>query len=128
VGAYDHKNIIRAAAENGVAVIVIRVLAAGVIATDARTGFEGGVALNNEVAPDEERMRRVLPLLKPEHGTRAQVAVRYALRNKDVSGIEVGIAEVEHLRLALEAAEMGPLPDDLYSQLDALADDNFGMN
>ena len=32
--AYDHKNIIAACADNGLGVIVIRVLAAGVIATD----------------------------------------------------------------------------------------------
>jgi D-threo-aldose 1-dehydrogenase len=126
--AYDHKNIIAAAEENGVGVMVIRVLAAGVIATDIRTGREGGVALNNEVAPDVERMAKVLPLLKPEHGARSQVAIRYAMRNSGVSGIEVGMAEIEHLELALEAAEMGPLPDDLLARLDELADTNFGMS
>jgi L-galactose dehydrogenase/L-glyceraldehyde 3-phosphate reductase len=125
--AYDHKNIIGAAAANGVAVMVIRVLAAGVIATDMRTGREGGVALNNDVASDEERMRKVLPLLKPEHGARSQVAIRYALRNPGVSGVVVGIAELEHLRLAVRAAEMGPLPAGLLAELDRLADANFGM-
>ena len=73
-------------------------------------------------------MNNVLTLLKPEHGKRAQVAVRYALRNSGVSGVEVGMAEIEHLELALEAAEMGPLPDDLLAELDALADANFGIN
>jgi aryl-alcohol dehydrogenase-like predicted oxidoreductase len=126
--AYDHKNIIGACEENGVGVMVIRVLAAGVIATDIRTGREGGVALNNDVAPDVERMSKVIPLLKPEHGARAQVAIRYAMRHSGVSGIEVGMAEIEHLELALEAAEMGPLPDDLLAQLDELADANFGMS
>ena len=120
--AYDHENLIGAAADNGVAVIVIRVLAAGVIATDLRTGKEGGVVLDNDVAADEARMRKVLPLLKPEHGDRAQVAFRYALRHPGVSGIEVGVAELEHLKLAIEAAEMGPLPKDLLSQLDRLVD------
>ncbi len=38
------------------------------------------------------------------------------------------MAEIEHLELALEAAEMGPLPDDLLAELDALADANFGIN
>lgn len=126
--AYDQKNIIRTAEENGVAVMVIRVLAAGVIATDTRTGREGGVVLDGDVASDEVRMSRVLPLLKPEHGARSQVAIRYALRNTGVSGVEVGMAELEHLRLALGAAEMGPLPDDLLEQLDDLADNDFGMS
>ena len=119
---YDHKQLIDVAADHGVAVIVIRVLAAGVIATDARTGKEGGVVLDNDVAADEARMQRVLPLVRPEHGHRAQVAFRYALRHPGVSGIEVGVAELEHLKLAIGAAEQGPLPDDLLSELDRLTD------
>ena len=125
--AYDQQNIIAAAEESGVAVMVIRVLAAGIIATDNRTGREGGVVLNGDVASDEVRMRAVLPLLTPQLGQRSQVAVRYALRNPGVSGVVVGLAELEHLRLAIGAAEMGPLPADVLEKLDALADSNFGM-
>jgi aryl-alcohol dehydrogenase-like predicted oxidoreductase len=73
-------------------------------------------------------MNAVLPLLMQEHGQRAQVAVRYALRNPGVSGVEVGMAELEHLELAIGAAELGPLPDDLLSELDDLADANFEIN
>ena len=123
--AYDQQNIIATAAEHDVAVMVIRVFAAGVIPTDIRTGRVGGVVLDNDVAADERRMAAVLPLLKPEHGARAQVAIRYALRNPAASGILGGVAEIEHLSLALEAAEMGPLPDDLLQELDRLADANF---
>jgi D-threo-aldose 1-dehydrogenase len=123
--AYDHQRLIDTAAHHGVEVMVIRVLAAGVIATDVRTGKEGGVVIDNDVATDEARMRTVLALLKPEHGTRSQVAFRYALRHPGVSGIEVGVAELEHLQLAIEAAQMGPLPDGLLVQLDALADSDF---
>jgi aryl-alcohol dehydrogenase-like predicted oxidoreductase len=123
--AYDQRNIIRVAEENGVAVMVIRVLAAGIIATDTRTGREGGVVLNGDVASDERRMEQVLPLLSPELGARSQVAIRYALRNTGVSGVVVGLAELEHLRLALGAAGMGPLPGDVLAKLDALADTDF---
>lgn len=126
--AYDQENIIGAAEDNGVAVMVIRVLAAGIIATDRRTGREGGVVLNGDVASDEARMRAVLPLLSPSLGQRSQVAVRYALRNPGVSGVVVGLAELEHLRLAIEAAEMGPLPAALLERLDALADSDFGLS
>ena len=123
--AYDLENLIATAAEHDVAVMVIRVFAAGVIATDTRTGREGGVVLDNDVAADERRMDAVLPLLKPEHGARSQVAIRYALRNPGVSGVLVGVAEIAHLRLALDAAAMGPLPDDLLADLYRLADSNF---
>ncbi len=124
--AYDQQDLIATAAEHDVAVMVIRVFAAGVIPTDVRTGREGGVVMDNDVAADERRMAAVLPILKPEHGARSQVAIRYALRNPGVSGVLVGVAEIEHLSLALEAAEMGPLPDDLLHELDRLADRNFG--
>jgi aryl-alcohol dehydrogenase-like predicted oxidoreductase len=126
--AYDHKNIIAACVDNGLGVIVIRVLAAGVIATDVRTGKEGGVALDNDVASDEQRMRKVLPLLRSDHGERSQVAVRYALRNPGVSGVEIGMAEISHLKLAIEVTEMGQLPDDLLAKLDELADDDFNLS
>lgn len=125
--AYDQENIIGAAEDNGVAVMVIRVLAAGIIATDQRTGREGGVVLDGDVASDSERMKAVLPLISPELGQRSQVAVRYALRNSGVSGVVVGLAELEHLRLALDAEEMGPLPEDVLTQLDELADADFNL-
>lgn len=126
--AYDQQNIIGAAEDNGVAVMVIRVFAAGIIATDNRTGREGGVVLNGDVASDVARMDAVIPLLTPDLGERSQVAVRYALRNSGVSGVVVGLAELEHLRLAIEAAEMGALPDDLLGKLDALADADFNLS
>jgi D-threo-aldose 1-dehydrogenase len=124
--AYDQQNIIGAAEQHGVGVMVIRVFAAGIIATDTRTGKEGGVVLRGDVASDEARMRAVVPLLTPDLGARAQVAIRYALRNSGVSGVVVGLAELEHLRLSLEAAEMGPLPASVLEKLDKLADSNFG--
>ena len=123
--AYDQQRLVDHAAEHDTAVMVIRVLAAGVIATDTRTGKEGGVVLDNDVAADEARMNRVLPLLRPEHGTRSQVAVRYALRHPGVSGVVFGFAEPEHLRQGIEAIDMGTLPDDLVAALDDLADRDF---
>ena len=125
--AYDQQNVIAAAETHGVGVMVIRVFAAGIIATDARTGKEGGVVLQGDVAADEARMRAVVPFLTPDLGTRSQVAIRYALRNSGVSGVVVGLAELEHLRLSLEAAEMGPLPPAVLERLDELADSNFGI-
>ena len=125
--AYDYENIIGTAAESEVAVMNIRVFAAGIIATDARHGREGGLGIKaSSVSDDEARMQKVVPLLKPEHGQRSQVAIRYSLGHPGISGVVVGLAELEHLRLAVEAAEMGPLPDDLRGQLDRLVDSDFG--
>jgi hypothetical protein len=38
-----------------------------------------------------------------------------------------GLAELEHLWLAIGAADLGPLPEALLEKLDALADSNFGV-
>ncbi len=38
------------------------------------------------------------------------------------------MAELEHLELVIGAAEMEPLPADLLSELDDLADTNFGIS
>ena len=43
-------------------------------------------------------------------GTRAQIAVRFALSNPGVSGVVVGMAELDHLIQALSAVGRGPLP------------------
>lgn len=53
------------------------------------------------------------------------MTVRYALGHPSVAGVEVGLAELDHLALALGAAEMGPLPDDLVAELDDLVDRDF---
>ncbi|NQW16737.1 MAG: aldo/keto reductase [Chloroflexi bacterium] len=125
--AYDYGNIIETAIESGVGVLNIRVLAAGVIATDIRHGREGQIGLNASLSQDEQRMQRIAPLLRDEHGSRSQVAVRYALANPGISGVLVGIAELEHLQLALDASEMGPLPDDLMSALNSEIESDFHL-
>ena len=47
---------------------------------------------------------------------------------QEESGVDAQVLTMPHLELALEAAEMGPLPDDLLAQLDELADANFRMS
>lgn len=124
--ASDYGNIIETAAANGVAVMNIRVLAAGVIATDIRHGREGQIGAGASLVDDEERMRQVAKLLDNSQGARSQVAIRYALADTRISGVLVGIAELEHLRLAIAASEMGPLPIDLLANLGRLVDTDFG--
>ena len=98
------------------------------IATDVRTGKEGGVALDNDVASDEQRMRKVLPLLRSDQGQRSQVAGRCALCHPGVSGVEIGMAEISHLKLAIEATEMVQPPDDLLAKLNELANYDFNLS
>ena len=90
----------------------IRVLAAGVIATDVRHGREMPIVQGFDMAAEEARVRAVFNKLGDRYGTRAQTAIRFALANPDLSCVVVGFAEIGHIEEALAGAELGPLPDD----------------
>ncbi len=124
---FDFENLIESCVDRGLAVLNIRVLAAGVIATDRRHGREGGLFPGADVETDERRTAAVFAELKDRYGTRAQTAIRYALANRGVSGVLVGIAEVEQIDEALGAVELGPLPEDALALLDALYAGDFGL-
>jgi L-galactose dehydrogenase/L-glyceraldehyde 3-phosphate reductase len=118
--------IIEACRANGTAVMAIRIYAAGVIATDARTGRESVLTTNTSVAEDERKAKAVFEAIGPGEGTRAQVALRFVLSNPDVSCAVVGSAEPDHIDEALQAVAMGPLPPHLLARLDALYASDFG--
>ena len=118
--------IIEACRANGVAVMAIRIFAAGVIASDERTGRESVLIADTSVAGDERKTRAVFDAIGTGHGTRAQVALRFVLSNPNISCAVIGSAELHHIDEALHAAEMGPLPPDVLSRLDALYESDFG--
>ena len=105
--------------------LVIRVLAAGVLATDVRHGREGEIIPGADVESNERKAAQLLAAIGQGQGTRAQMAVRYALSNSGVSGVVVGMAELEHLEQALAAVEMGPLPEEVLARLHVLIDTDF---
>lgn len=118
--------IIATCRQHGVAVMNIRVLAAGVIATDVRHGREVPVAGGPGIAADEAAARAVFARLGDRYGSRAQTAIRFALANPDIACVLVGMAELAHLEEALAAAEMGPLPAEALDELRALWASDFG--
>ncbi len=122
---YDFENLIGSCAERGVAVMNIRVLSAGVIATDRRHGREMPIVPRTGLETDTRRTAQVFAELKDRYGTRAQTAIRYALANPGVSGVLVGIAELDQIDEALAAVELGPLPDDALGLLEPLYDSDF---
>ena len=63
--------IIEACRTNNVAVMAIRIFAAGVIATDQRTGRESVLIADTSVAEDERKTRAVFEAIGPDQGTRA---------------------------------------------------------
>jgi aryl-alcohol dehydrogenase-like predicted oxidoreductase len=118
--------IIETCRANGVAVMAIRIFAAGVIATDERHGRESVLLADTTVAEDERKSKAVFDAIGKDQGTRAQVALRFVLSNPDVSCAIIGSAELHHIDEALAAQKMGPLPPDVLARLDALYKTDFG--
>jgi len=123
---HDFNGIIEACRENNVATMAIRIFAAGIIATDERTGRESVLTANTEIPEEVRKAKAVFAAIGSEHGTRAQVALRFVLSNPHISCAVLGSAELPHIDEALEAAEMGPLPADVLARLDALYENDFG--
>jgi L-galactose dehydrogenase/L-glyceraldehyde 3-phosphate reductase len=114
---HDFRGLIATCKEHGVAVMNIRVLAAGVLASDQRHGRESPMMPEAAIPIEEVRARAVWQRLGERYGTRAQTAIRFALTNPDIDCVIVGMAELGHLEEALAAAEMRPLPDEAVAQL-----------
>jgi L-galactose dehydrogenase/L-glyceraldehyde 3-phosphate reductase len=122
----DFRGLIATCKEHGVAVMNIRVLAAGVLASDVRHGREAVIMPEADLPSEERRARAVVRRLGERYGTRAQSAIRFALANPDIACVVVGLAELGHLEEALAAAEMGPLPDDALAALREVYASGFG--
>jgi aryl-alcohol dehydrogenase-like predicted oxidoreductase len=123
---HNFEGVIDACRQNGVAVMAIRIFAAGVIATDERHGRESILTVNTSLAEEERKAKAVFAAIGADHGTRGQVALRFVLSNPDVSCAIIGSAELQHIDEALRAQAMGPLPADVLARLDALYASDFG--
>ena len=123
---HDFSGIVDTCLTHGVAMMAIRVLAAGVLASDVRHGREIVIAEGSGMAAEEPRAQTVLNALGSRYGTRAQTAVRFVLSNPDISCAVLGLAEIAHLEEALEAEALGPLPNEALAILNRLYDSEFG--
>jgi len=124
--AHDFGGLITSCREADMGVLNIRVLAAGVIATDVRTGRE--VAMyrrGSDISAEQARARKVIAALRDWRGTRAQAAIRFALDNPDVSGILVGLAQLSHLDEALCTLELDPISQSDRERLNRLYSSDF---
>lgn len=108
---HSYQGIIAACRRQDMGIMAIRILAAGVLATDIRTGREIPVSPDNDLAEEEQRTRAVFAALHDDYGSRAQSAIRFVLSNADISGAIVGLASLDHLDEAIAGAEAGPLPE-----------------
>jgi D-threo-aldose 1-dehydrogenase len=123
----DFANLIAACSAQQMGAMVIRVFAAGVLASDTRHGREVVIARDSDLAIEEQRARAVFAVLGNSYGTRAQTALRFVLSNANISCAVIGLAEIAHLEEALAGAALGALPKAAMAQLDQLYVDNFGL-
>ena len=114
----DFSGLLAACTAHDVGVMNIRILAAGVLATDVRHGREAPITANAEMGTEEARARTVWAALG-DRGTetRAQTAIRFGLAHPAVSTIVFGVAELTHVREALAAPGLGPLEEDAFAAL-----------
>ena len=110
---------------HGVAVMNIRTFAAGVLASPVSHGREVPITPNAEVAQEQARAEKVYAALGEAYGDRAQTALRFSLSRPGISCVVIGLAELEHLETALEAAALGPLPETAIAQLAELWAEDF---
>lgn len=115
----DFSGVIDACKRHDVGTMAIRVLAAGVLATDERHGREVIVTRDTDLDREQAHARLLFERLGDAHGTRAQTAIRYALTNPELSTLVVGVATLEQLDEALVSIGAGPLPESVMAQITA---------
>ncbi len=124
--AVDFGNVLASCRKHDVGVFVIRAMAAGVLATDTRTGREVPMYEAADMGSEEARARTVVEAVQGEPGSRAQTAIRYVLGDDRVAGVLVGPNVPEHVSDALAAVDMGPLASATLSRLSRLHASDFG--
>lgn len=125
--AQDFSGLIAACKRHGTAIMNIRAMAGGALASPERHGREVVIASGAELDRDFARAAAVREALGADFGTPAQTAIRFALANPDIACIDFGIATLAHLDEALAAYALGPLPDEAIRRLEPLWASDFGL-
>lgn len=110
---HDFNGLLHDCAARDVGVMGIRIFAAGHLATTQRHGREIPITLNSDDAAEEARAAAILSALAASDEAPAQTALRFGLACDLLPTIVIGLGEIEHLRLAIEAAGKGALSADL---------------
>ena len=121
----DFSNLVSDCQTQNMGILGIRVFAAGLLATDIRHGREIPVTHMIDIKEEERRVQRIYKVVGQTYGNRAQLAVRYCLSAECLHCTVLGLATLEHLQNAIQAVEMGPLPEDVLEKILELQKSNF---
>ncbi|MSO77825.1 MAG: aldo/keto reductase [Alphaproteobacteria bacterium] len=125
--AQDFSGLIDACKRHGMAVMNIRALAGGALASPVRHGREAVVASGSDLDREAARAAAVWSALGSDHGTPAQTALRFTLANAGMTTRVFGVAELGHFDEALAAVARGPLPAEAIGRVEALWRTDFGL-
>jgi len=121
----DFSNLVSDCQTQNMGILGIRVFAAGLLATDIRHGREIPDTHMIDIKEEERRVQRIYKVVGQTYGNRAQLAVRYGLSAESLHCTVLGLATLEHLQNAIQAVEMGPLPEDVLEKILELQKSNF---
>ena len=128
-GGFDmpnYSNQIQLASDNGMGVLVIRVLAAGALSGEAArhpvaVPTVAPIGSGRDYAQDSARAEGFRFLQQEGHvDSLVEASLRFALSNPGVSSVLVGYSSLEHLQQAVDFASKGPLPEEALARLPAV--------
>lgn len=128
--ALDYRGVIDRAAAQGMGVVVIRVLAAGVLSADPE---KGGGSSREPLSPgsdyelDVARARSLSWLKDDGLDSLSSAAMRFALMKRQVSTVLVGFSNNTQVDEAVACSGAGPLPEGAMGRLREAWDTNFGL-
>jgi L-galactose dehydrogenase/L-glyceraldehyde 3-phosphate reductase len=119
----DYGNQIQLASDNGMGVLVIRVLAAGALSgEDSRHPVAvpsvAPIGSSRDYSQDQARAEGFRFLVREGYASSlVEASLRFALSNPGVSSVLVGYSSMEHLEQAVQFAGKGPLPSEALALL-----------
>lgn len=118
--AQDFSGIMAACFRHNMGILNIRIFAGGPLASPVRPDrlavLTAGTDLDNEMRCSAA----VRVALGATFGTPAQLALRFALGNRDLSTRVIGVSQMRDIDEAVAAVEAGPLPADAIGKLERL--------
>ena len=124
----DLARIIEVAKANDTGIIVIRAMAAGILAGTASADINPRAFLTEDTdfAEETRKAGAAFAALGNAYGTRAQTALRFALSHPAVSCVDIGPASLVQIDEAIAAATAGVLPTAALAALNRLYETDFG--
>jgi aryl-alcohol dehydrogenase-like predicted oxidoreductase len=121
----DFAGVIDTAKAKNIGVIAIRTLAAGALAGAPSLNARALLTSHTDLVDEVRKSDAIAAAFGAQYGTRAQIALRYALSVPGIDCIDFAIGEPEHLPEGLKALDLGPLPRAALDQLDAMSKSDF---